>query len=301
MTLRLITADERLNERNLKVTMAIFGEWGVGKTSLLKTLDPETTLFMNLEAGEKSVQTTLAHEFPIREYKDALDLAVLIGGPNYAMPNIQDVRNFSLGHYKFACSEYAALPPIDKYKTIFVDSVTDLSRLAMTWSQQQPEAFSEKTGKSDVRGAYGLLGRELMNFMKHLQHAPGRNVIFVGILECFTDEFGRKTWEPQMEGSKIGRELPGIVDQVVTMGFFDYDETGTNDETRWRYAPGEGKHRGLVCQRPNPWKLPAKDRSGNLNLIEEPHLGRLIDKINAPARVAASRLEFPDQSLLAAV
>jgi len=27
--------------------------------------------------------------------------------------------------------------------------------------------------------------------------------------------------------------------------------------------------------------LPAKDRSGRLDLIEEPHLGRLIEKINA--------------------
>ena len=41
---------------------------------------------------------------------------------------------------------------------VFVDSITDLSRQAMVYARQQPEAFSERTGKPDVRGAYGLLG-----------------------------------------------------------------------------------------------------------------------------------------------
>jgi hypothetical protein len=176
---------------------------------------------------------------------------------------------------------------MSRYRTIFADSITDLTRLAMTYSKQQPEAFSEKTGKPDIRGAYGLLGREVIKLLKHLQHAPGKNVIFVGVLEPVKDDFGRETWEPQMEGGKVGRELPGIVDQVVTMGFFDHDEQG------WHHAPGKGAHRAFVCKSPNPWGLPAKDRGGNLDLIEEPHLGKLIDKINQPAKTAAERLAFP--------
>ena len=38
MALRIITADERLAEANLKTTAAIFGPSGIGKTTLLKTL-----------------------------------------------------------------------------------------------------------------------------------------------------------------------------------------------------------------------------------------------------------------------
>jgi hypothetical protein len=30
--------------------------------------------------------------------------------------------------------------------------------------------------------------------------------------------------------------------------------------------------------------LPAKDRSGQLDLIEEPNLGKVIEKLNRPAR-----------------
>ena len=74
----------------------------------------------------------------------------------------------------------------------------------MAWAKTRPEAFSEKTGKPDTRGAYGLLAREVIGLLKHLQHAPGKTVIFVGILERVTDEFNRVTWQPQMEGGKAG-------------------------------------------------------------------------------------------------
>ena len=40
---------------------------------------------------------------------------------------------------------------------VFVDSITDLTRQAMAWAKKRPEAFSERTGKPDIRGAYGLL------------------------------------------------------------------------------------------------------------------------------------------------
>ena len=37
-------------------------------------------------------------------------------------------------------------------------------------------------------------------------------------------------------------------------------------------------YRGLVTQADNPFGYPSKDRSGRLDAIEEPHLGRLIAK-----------------------
>ena len=41
--------------------------------------------------------------------------------------------------------------------------------------------------------------------------------MFVGILDSRTDDFGRAVHDLQIEGSKTGRELPGIVDEVITM------------------------------------------------------------------------------------
>ena len=51
-------------------------------------------------------------------------------------------------------------------------------------------------------------------------------------------------------------------------------------------------YRAFVCHTLNQWNFPAKDRSGRLDVIEEPHLGRLMEKIAGPARPATERLDF---------
>ena len=68
-----------------------------------------------------------------------------------------------------------------------------------------------------MRGAYGLHGREMIGWLTHLQHTRAKNVWFVGILDEKLDDFNRKVFSPQIDGSKTGLELPGIVDQVITM------------------------------------------------------------------------------------
>ena len=273
MALRIITADERLSEDAGKTTMAIFGPSGAGKTSLLKTLPPAETLCIDLEAGMKSVQDWRGDSIPVRSFPDAIDIACLVGGIN---PSADPSGFFSEGHYRHLSETYPDLVRMIALKrVIFVDSITDLTRQAGAWAKTRPEAFSDKTGKPDTRGAYGLLAREVIALLKHLQHAPARTVIFVGILERVTDEFNRVTWQPQMEGGKAARELPGIVDQVITMSLFAADGDG------WRHEPERGEARRLVCRSGNPFGLPAKDRSGRLDITEPPDLGALLNKINA--------------------
>jgi len=116
-------------------------------------------------------------------------------------------------------------------------------------------------------------------WLTQLQHARDRNVVFVGILDQKEDDYGRTQWVPQIEGSKVGRELPGIVDQVIT-----YQEIQAED----------AKFRGLVCTSPNPWSYPAKDRSGRLDQIERPHLGELFAKIRNGKRVDTLNTEIPE-------
>lgn len=276
MSLRIVTADERLSAANNKTSAAIFGPPGAGKTSLLKTLPPKETLCLDLEAGMKSVQDWPGDSIPVRTFTDALDIGCLVGGINPAAdPN----GFFSEGHYQHLAQAYPDLVRLLAGKSIvFVDSITDLTRQAMAWAKTRPESFSEKTGKPDSRGAYGLLAREVIGLLKHLQHAQGRTVIFVGILERVTDEFNRTSWQPQMEGGKAGRELPGIVDQVITLSLFSRDGDGA-----LVHDPQRGTERRLVCQAGNRFGLPAKDRSGRLDETEPPDLLALLRKINAPA------------------
>ena len=273
MALRIVSADERLSAAGAKTTMAIFGPSGVGKTSLLNSLPPAETLCIDLEAGMQSVQDWPGDSIPVRTFADALDIGCLVGGVN---PSADPNGFFSEAHYQHLSQTYLDLVQmIAGKRIIFVDSITDLTRQAMAWAKTRPEAFSDKTGKPDTRGAYGLLAREVIGLLKHLQHAQAKTVIFVGILERVTDEFNRTTWQPQMEGGKAGRELPGIVDQVITMSLFAADGDG------WRHEPERGEVRRLVCRAGNPFALPAKDRSGRLDVTEAPDLGALISKINS--------------------
>ena len=256
--MNIIGADQRASERR-GVKALIVGPTGVGKTSLLRTLDPARTLFVDIEAGDLSVLGVPVDTIRINDWPAARDLACRIGGPD---PSFPEPACYSQEHYEAIGGE---LENLAQYDTVFVDSITAISRLSFRWSEQQPEALSERTSKKDIRGAYGLHGREMIAWLHQLQHARGKSVVFVAILEKIVDEFNKTEWQVQLEGSKTGRELPGIVDQIITMNWVDFGD-GTSA-------------RAFVCTSPNQWGWPAKDRSGRLEQIEKPHLGELIEKL----------------------
>ena len=57
---------------------------------------------------------------------------------------------------------------------------------------------------------------------------------------------------------------------------------------------GEGAkpYRAFGCSRPNPWGDPAGDRSGKLAMVEEPHLGKLMEKIRNGQRPAPAEYTY---------
>jgi len=79
--MKIITADERMAERK-NIKGALFGAHGIGKTSLLWTLDPTTTLFLDLEGGDLAVQDCPVDQIKIKTWDEARDMACLVTGPN---------------------------------------------------------------------------------------------------------------------------------------------------------------------------------------------------------------------------
>jgi AAA domain len=258
--MKIISADERLAEvRGVK--MLVVGPPGIGKTSLLRTLKATSTLFVDAEAGDLAVQDLHVDTIRIDDWDTARNLACRVGGPN---PSFPLTACYSPAHYE---AVGGALEHLDRYETIFIDSITELGRLSFRWAEQQPEAITDR-GRKDIRSVYGLHAREMLNLLHQFQHARDRNIVFVGILESIPDDFNRVTHQLQCEGSKTSRELPGIVDQIITMHSVDF---------------GDGVPvRAFVCTSPNRWGYPAKDRAGRLEPIEKPDLGELIAKLIVP-------------------
>ena len=263
MVLKILNNNERLKTIS-SVKMVIFGPYGIGKTSLLKTID-EPTLCLDFEAGLLAVQDWQGDSISLRTWSEARDIACLIGGPN---PALKSDQAYSQRHYEHVSSKYKDFSSeFSKYRCIFVDSITVASRLCLLWAKMQPEAFSERSGKQDMRAAYGLLAQEMMAWLNQFQHIRDKDIIIVGTLGQYLDDFNRPNWLPQCEGTKTASEIPGIVDEVISMVGIK-QEDGT-------------EKRSFVCHTLNPWRYPAKDRSGRLSMVEEPHLGKLITKIKS--------------------
>ena len=271
MTFPIITADQRLAETR-GITGCIFGGAGVGKTSLLWTIDAASTLFFDLEAGDLAVEGWRGDAIRPRTWQACRDMAVFIGGPN---PALRDDQPYSQAHFESVCERFGDPARLSRYQTVFIDSITVAGRLCLQGCKGQPQAISERTGKPDTRGAYGLHGQEMIAWLTHLQHTRDKNIWFVGILDERTDDFNRSVYELQIDGSKTALELPGIVDQVITLAEVP-DDNGTLS-------------RAFINHTLNPFGYPAKDRSGRLEMIEQPHLGRLMSKIRGPVKPVHER------------
>jgi hypothetical protein len=256
--LKIISAAERLAARR-GAKVLLLGRSGIGKTSQLRTLlNLSAARFIEAEGGDIAVLDLPVPTIRIQSFAEACDLVVRLVGPN---PSYPPNSVFSEAHFKAAGGW---LEGVDEIATVFLDSITSVGRFSFKHAENLPEAITDR-GKKDMRAVYRLHAHQMLGLLHHLQTAREKNVVLVGILEYVKNEFGHTEAQLQIEGEKVPRELPGIIDEIITYEFIDYGD-------------GEPPKRGFVCG-PNKWGFPAKDRSGRLDLIEPPDLGKLLVKL----------------------
>ena len=257
-----VSAKDRINEER-STTAVIFGKQKVGKTYLLKTLTEKQlseTLFVNLENGDVSLGDLKVDTMNnLKTWEEISGLFVWLFGA--------DLRRtdglFSEERYNALVEEMGgtAKEKLPHIKTIFVDSLTEASKISLADSVRRNKGNKNEFAKY---GDHGDDGDSLINIM---QHANGYNVVLLGHLEYGEDEYKRQVLKPMLDGKKWINSIKTVFDSVILMEkMVMKDEDGNNIEKR-RFR----------CKQSPETDLPG-NRIG-LSEFEPADLSKLLEKI----------------------
>ena len=99
--------------------------------NIVRTLDSDTTLFMDLEAGDAAIQGWPISVIRPKTWAECRDFACFLGGAN---PAVNETQAYSAAHYDAVCQTYGnPKEMLKKYETIFIDSITVAGRLCFQW------------------------------------------------------------------------------------------------------------------------------------------------------------------------
>lgn len=166
--------------------------------------------------------------------------------PYYEIKSMNDLRE--------AFSWCRSSSEARNFQTICLDSISDIAETVLS---------HQKAANKDGRMAYGNMIDEMTKIVREFRDLQGFNVYMAAKMDRFKNETtGVVMNGPSMPGNKLGQAMPYFPDEVFKM---DVEGSGTNSYRLLRTQPD--------------FMNDAKDRSGALAAIEEPHLGKIINKI----------------------
>jgi hypothetical protein len=146
------------------------------------------------------------------------------------------------------------------FQWICLDSLSEIAEVVLA---------AEKAQTKDPRKAYGELTDQMTQLVRAFRDLPGRNVYMSAKLQREKDELtGAMLYSPSMPGQKFGQALPYLFDEVFALRV-EKDTEG--NLSRW-------------LQTASDLQYSAKDRSGALDMFEEPDLGAIATKIHTPTK-----------------
>lgn len=222
------------------VKSLIYGPAGIGKTVLCVTAPQPVILAAEsglLSLRKKNLERLFGAGNPAVSY----DTPVI---PIHTEQDLDDAYNY-----------FAQAQDQWHFQSLQVDSLTEIA--------EQILATSKRSAK-DPRQAYGELYDKMEDWIKKMNHLPGRNVTMTAKMELNKDELtGTMKYGPGMPGNKFGPRLPYLFDEVFYLGT---NKTATGEDYRFLQTQPDLQH-------------DAKDRSGSLDVIEPPFLSTLYAKI----------------------
>lgn len=146
-----------------------------------------------------------------------------------------------------------------KYDWVCLDSISEIAEVVLS---------AEKKKTNDPRKAYGEMQDVMMGLMRSFRDLP-KNIYFSAKQEKTKDETtGGMIYSPSAPGQKLGQAMPYLFDLVFAAH-------------TWKDSEGK-EHFALQTHRDAQYE--AKDRSGCLDMVEQPDLSAIYKKIiNQPS------------------
>lgn len=141
-----------------------------------------------------------------------------------------------------------------KYETIVLDSVSEIAEVYLNTLKKQ---------YTDARQAYGQLATDMTEMIRAFRDIKNKHVYFISKAGKVENDIGVSEVKPIMPGKNLTNGLPFFFDLVLGLKIGKLE-----DKSTYRYLQ-TGSSIDMKC----------KDRSGILEEIEEPDLGKIFTKI----------------------
>lgn len=231
-----------------KITMLIYGQSGVGKTSLIKSLPyaPEELLYVAADPGQLALKPKAAWKVGEPEY-----LKRDMGKMGFLKPKTMAEFKETLEIIKSAHT---------KYKMVIIDGLDEVGKDCLRIFK---EAEAAKGARANMQAAYGNLADAMEAWIGEIQDAQVSSLFITHIDE---DSESDIPYGPAFPGRKMTNSLPDLFDEVLCL--------------RMDKRTVESKPELLLhCNRTVGIRYKVKDRSGCLEPYETPDLKTVLGKI----------------------